>query len=583
MEALTRPFEDILIAKPHRIPSYQRRYAWTRGNLEDYWHDITERPAGHFMGSMVVCGELDEPREVIDGQQRLTTTVIALAAIRDSLDELGEVNLSEGIQDNFIFFKDKSGKRRPRISADDTNVSQRLENEILTRAGQRKPSSALNDPKVKELQAYAVLKELVQGSLIGKEHKAQVRELEALRDRVLGAQVVYVTVRDRSAGFKIFETLNDRGKSLAVIDLIKNYLFQHLSSESSEQMHRAWGEINDMVEEYSIPSLPGDQFIYYAWNSRAVEGKQSPKFVTNERIFRALSDEIDGAETASRAKCAQEMINDFHFAAKVLRLLHGISQTGGASSPWKEIDRNYRGDKYARVNRSIIGILSTQAQQPSSLIISLMRAYLVDRTMSFKQLSEFLGAIERFQYRWTIAGKGSTEAQRKPYRAAATAVAAASDGNAIHTALREFMTATQRILPTDIMFKDGIKRLKYSHGDRKNKWQIIYLLQEINRKTDGPKDLPTDPTLEHIANTANLSEKTPRNSWVFKVGNLLILPAEVNSALGREFSQKKDTLRSYVAEGDACLLDAIKAGTWGNMEANRRTDWICDEAVKIWT
>ena len=67
------------------MPDYQRGYAWTRAQLEDFWRDLQVLAAGqeHFMGMLVVKARTgaEAECELIDGQQRLTTTVLLMDAL----------------------------------------------------------------------------------------------------------------------------------------------------------------------------------------------------------------------------------------------------------------------------------------------------------------------------------------------------------------------------------------------------------------------------------------------------------------------------------------------------------------------
>src|SRR5205807_2466252 len=67
-----------------------------------------------------------------------------------------------------------------------------------------------------EIFAKGIAAELTESS------RSDAEILDAIRDRFLRASVVYVRVDDRQNAFRIFETLNDRGKSLNQVDLVKN-------------------------------------------------------------------------------------------------------------------------------------------------------------------------------------------------------------------------------------------------------------------------------------------------------------------------------------------------------------------------
>ncbi len=101
------------------IPLFQRYYVWDRNNWQRLWDDITEllepdAPTEHFMGSLVCMQGDNAPGKVpqylvIDGQQRLTTFVILLCALRDEATEQERDEVAGEIQDNYLTHKYKKG------------------------------------------------------------------------------------------------------------------------------------------------------------------------------------------------------------------------------------------------------------------------------------------------------------------------------------------------------------------------------------------------------------------------------------------------------------------------------------------
>jgi len=84
--------------KQFQVPLYQRTYSWQNEQLERLWDDIRERAdalkdhgnaATHFLGSVVLAPGIVQPSMqhwvLVDGQQRLTTLMLAMSAIRDHL------------------------------------------------------------------------------------------------------------------------------------------------------------------------------------------------------------------------------------------------------------------------------------------------------------------------------------------------------------------------------------------------------------------------------------------------------------------------------------------------------------------
>lgn len=97
--AVDQSIEEVLNRGFYLIPRFQRPYSWTLDNVGDFWTDTMQSGSpDYFIGSVIVyeTGDVKEQRRsspqyaIVDGQQRLTTITILLAAIRDSLRGLGD-------------------------------------------------------------------------------------------------------------------------------------------------------------------------------------------------------------------------------------------------------------------------------------------------------------------------------------------------------------------------------------------------------------------------------------------------------------------------------------------------------------
>src|SRR5437870_5659533 len=76
-----------------KVPVNQREYKWEQKHVEELFHDFTKAISSsgtsYFLGTIVLTGRDEEVPEVVDGQQRLATITILLAAIRDYLVQRG--------------------------------------------------------------------------------------------------------------------------------------------------------------------------------------------------------------------------------------------------------------------------------------------------------------------------------------------------------------------------------------------------------------------------------------------------------------------------------------------------------------
>lgn len=88
---------EVLGGGYYTIPRFQRQYSWSRENVEDFLRDVVEEPtADYFIGSIVVFKDAGS-FGVVDGQQRLTTITMLLAALRNKFSELELSSLAEGV------------------------------------------------------------------------------------------------------------------------------------------------------------------------------------------------------------------------------------------------------------------------------------------------------------------------------------------------------------------------------------------------------------------------------------------------------------------------------------------------------
>jgi hypothetical protein len=224
---------DVLNGKFYRIPDYQRSYAWEQRQVRELFQDLVEaakEEITHFLGT-VVFSQTSKRNEyfVVDGQQRLTSLILLLRELIEKLpledqnfyrrlyifDE-GRFRLEPQEKDRTFFFDLLSGK-----SPVPTTKSQRLLGEAKEEF--RRMLSEFNlDPK-------KFLKVIEETQLL-----EFIEEKEGL-------------------AIKIFQTVNDRGKSLSFLEKIKSYLiyisYRYLKNRHKEMINQLFGEIFEAYDE----------------------------------------------------------------------------------------------------------------------------------------------------------------------------------------------------------------------------------------------------------------------------------------------------------------------------------------------
>lgn len=268
MEAKAQSFDAIFMKDVrYVVPVFQRRYAWEKDKqLAPFWSDVREvvdafvdqaegggAPHGsqipvHFFGAIVVklvpfgAGQI-ELREVIDGQQRLTTIQIFLSAAVAALTELGAANHTQILKDlirnrpYLVNEPDEGFKVWPTKHDRDAFRAVMGEGKV--------PADAAGHLVVRAFEYFrSAITEWAQ-SLDDEKRELHYRALEAVIRSQL--HIVWIDLDQRDNAQVIFETLNDRGAPLNAIDLVKNLVFQQgqVGVEAEHLYEKHWSWIED--------------------------------------------------------------------------------------------------------------------------------------------------------------------------------------------------------------------------------------------------------------------------------------------------------------------------------------------------
>ncbi len=111
---------NILKTKRFKVPAYQRSYAWEIEHVEALLNDVHDsiknKEHEYFLGSLVVTGQSDKRYEVVDGQQRLTTVSLLIAAIKDIFKRDGDNEVVASVKTEFLASTDrKSREKEPKL------------------------------------------------------------------------------------------------------------------------------------------------------------------------------------------------------------------------------------------------------------------------------------------------------------------------------------------------------------------------------------------------------------------------------------------------------------------------------------
>ena len=243
------------------VPPNQREYAWTEREVQQLFQDfakaITDNEPGYFLGTVVTIPRENNTLEVVDGQQRLATTAILLAAIRDYLMGKEDV-LVEAINNEFLTGIDRSRRSRIpklKLNLDDNEFFRSIVTPPPDDVRMPKPAKASHERLAQTYdEAQRHVLNLV-SALDQRDHGDLLNSwVSFLENRAL---VVLLRVPSEANAYKMFETLNDRGLRTSQADLIKNYLFGQ-AVDRSQEVQSLWSYMRGVLESLEDENITFD-------------------------------------------------------------------------------------------------------------------------------------------------------------------------------------------------------------------------------------------------------------------------------------------------------------------------------------
>ena len=235
------------------IPPFQRNYEWTFEQCDELFYDIVnafETGKTHYLGNVVYYvgknnGASYNEFILVDGQQRITTILLLLCAIRDLTDD---ENIEKSI--NTRYLKNDSGSEQFRIRLKQTSYDSKSFIAVID----RNIDNASSDSNI--VKNYNHFKDLLKECTIS---------LKDIYETIPKLEVVDVNLQienDLNAVQTVFEKINSTGKQLSSADLIRNYLLISDSSQEQEKLYQDyWVKIEQTVKNDNISRFARDYLI----------------------------------------------------------------------------------------------------------------------------------------------------------------------------------------------------------------------------------------------------------------------------------------------------------------------------------
>ena len=554
----------------YEVPNFQRPYSWEADQLEDYWNDVVLANSDFFFGTTVTWISEERPLfsntySLIDGQQRLTTSAVALSVIRDSFgvieDSLGStepeqelkviVSEQKATTQKYLVVRDDDSKEYPVITRPEPMFW-----EVVQKPGSI-PSGATWTASAKLVgSARTFFENKIVAALGSLEASEKIDQLKTLRSNILQANVIQVELSSEEDAFLIFETLNTRGAELRLADLVKNMLVRGLSNDPKDRNAVAarWQKVVDEVTGNGDAPDNINRFIWQSWNSRRDAVKEP-------ELYKELKLSI-----ASGKLSFQSYLDEIETDAAIFRHLEG-----GLETFPKKTSGVRQALALSEVQDSIRALALFNVSVANSAVIALVRKFNGTKLITEKQLKRAIKAIENFHFQFSaMANSGSTGGTRARYNRFSVTLESAASKTTVGRSIDEFIERLSGSLPEKSVVAKAFMRLAYAPRLKLNSAQrargssdLIKSVLITIAKRLGNLASPQDNsawTIEHIIPqvTAGSSFEDP----VYSIGNLALLSGPANSDLGnRTFDEKKPKLVSSGFPKDNQLTDWLGRGS----------------------
>ncbi|WP_120860184.1 DUF262 domain-containing protein [Helicobacter pylori] len=564
------------------IPSYQRGYAWQEEQLKDFWNDLEHvSKLGnkfHYMHSLTLR-ELENEFEssafeIIDGQQRLATSLILLGLLAKTTQnkdpKYSLINLEPILSYKYYGLSEAFGaiiKEQKDLEAFKTFYAKNL------------------------IKAYAFFKEKISDTPIGTLEKMFNSLIKKMLFSVVGLN------DNRIDPFSSFETINNRGKDLSTLELFKNRLhFVAHKICDGKKLEKLQNEINDTYTRiyYDLRHFKDDHlegflkhFVAYYYGEKGDFKKR-----LLEMEFNAHKRYTDNTNFDDEYEKIDDLLFYLSYSSKVWNFLHTLDEKSialifdGNRKLEMEITPKMRGllDKMRRLNA-----LSDNAFLP--LLLSLLTIQLVGRSANeqpytTQELEGLLEYLERFGFLiYGVAGRDT--AKNEWIELAFNAFRAYRDGEE-NIVIEKLPTLEKSFF--NRQGNSGLELLEESIHSKKNteKWYqwdkaLNYLLYEYELHHNPETTLNFDSSLESIEHILpqkpDQGYSAKEKSWaknpniVHALGNLLLISKNANSSLSNKPFEEK---RKEYLKGSYSEKEVAKNVSFGVAQIKERSEKLLD-------
>lgn len=537
-EASSETIKSLLsYPRTYVVPRFQREFSWSKNNYGELLDDLISQlefdesgeifTSQYYLGNMIFMGHKEgNTVEIIDGQQRLTSGTVLLAAIRDCLNNISDKvsrakDLADTIQNDYLI-KRIDGKAQRKLETvtsypyfTEEIQGDRTENITTPEVKTKEEENLKNNFEffLNELE-FSKLHKNLSGKINGKmTDELYVNILQALRDQFLNSQLIVIFVADGDQAHQIFANINSKGISLAQTDLIKNHMFSRISEKDSgvDEISNIWKDIRTNIKENF------DEFFISAWKVRYPRDG-----VTRSNLYSKYLAKIDSNDTELK-----ELVK---YLKEITEVYVHVTEP--------KID-DYKRKEKKLVYQSLKFIEMLNVTQVNIVLMSLFwtKKYRINNIRA-KKIKDFVKFLSDFQFAAYALKSGITGNKlSRPYINFCKEIENSSKPGDVYKAMENLRIQLLNLIDYN-RFKSGFKKLTFSKtgarlGNDMEKY-TQYAIKVIADNMDGREYHDDEYSIEHIV------DENQNDSTTISIGNITVLEQALNEELGRKSIKSKE-------------------------------------------
>lgn len=542
------------------IPIYQRNYSWTATQCRQLWDDLIragrdEKIKAHFIGAIVYVeghGNVvqQEPLVVIDGQQRLTTSTLLIAALAKHFESMSIGSLldtfsAKKLRNYYLLNPDEEGERHFKLILSETDK------ETLLAILQSTPMPAEASSRINE--NHALFQELI---------TQNKNELEAICQGVAKLMIVDVSLdRTQDNPQLIFESMNSTGLELSQADLIRNYILMGLESKLQAELYKTYWRPMEKAFGQAAYVVHFDAFMRHYLTARTGEIPNVREVYLTFKKFASL---FKGD--------LRHLVADIHsYATYYCAIALGA-------------------EKDSALNQAFHDLRELKVDVAYPFLLDVYHDYQNGR-IATDEVLQIVRLVESYVFRRAICAI-PTNSMNKTFAGLNRLLKKDRYLESVQAAF--LMLPSYRRFPSD---EDFLRDLKIR--DIYNFRSRSYWLRRLENHGRKERVMVEDYTIEHILPQnqalsaqwqADLGEdwKRVQNTWLHTLGNLTL--TGYNSEYSdHPFSSKRDEVKDKAGNSIGFAYSPLKLNMglgkvtiWNEAAIGERASRLAAEALKVW-